>query len=68
MVNSVLKGTVSRDGQFFEGSENENSMFCMNAEGFRIFWLTFDAQETEYARFCTNLGFGEVITLAFDFI
>jgi hypothetical protein len=37
VVNSVLKGTVSRDGHFFEGSKNENSMFCMSAEGFHDF-------------------------------
>jgi hypothetical protein len=32
-------------------------MFSMSAHGFHNFWLTFDAQETEYARFCTNIGF-----------
>ncbi len=37
-------------------------MFCMSADGFHNFWLTFDAPETEYERFCINLGFGEVMT------
>ncbi len=40
-LNNIIKGIVSQDEYFFEGPKNQNIIFCMSADGFDHFWLSF---------------------------